>query len=51
MSVSYKSLKFVLCIQELDHFRYTLLIISLKHFPLSPYMCVKILSILYKIKK
>ena len=48
MSVSYRDLKPVLCIQELDSFGYTSLLDSLKPSPLSHCVCVrvKILSIL-----
>ena len=40
MSVSYRGLKSVLCIQELDPFGYTPLLVSLKPFPLFPCVCV-----------
>ena len=48
MSVNYRSLKLVLCIQELDSFGYTPLLVSLKPSLISPCVCVcvKILSIL-----
>ena len=39
MSVRYRGLKPVLCIQKLGHFGYTPLLVSLKHFPLSPCVC------------
>ena len=47
MSVGYRGLKPILCIQELDLFGYTPLSASLKPSHLSPYVCVrvKILSI------
>jgi len=40
MNVSYRHLKSVLCIQELDSFRYTLLLVYLKPSLISPYVCV-----------
>ena len=53
MSVSYRGLKPVMCIQELDHFGYIPLLVSLKPYSLSPCVCVcvcvKILNI-FKIK-
>ena len=36
----------MLYIQELCHFGYTPLSVSLRHFLLFPYVCIKILSIL-----
>ena len=53
MSVSYRCLKSVLCIQELDDFGYIPLSISLRPSPFSPLpVCVlKILSILKKKKR
>ena len=36
----------MLYIQELGYFGYTLLSVSLRPFPLFPYVCIKILSIL-----
>ena len=52
MSVSYKGLKSVLCVQKLGSFGYTPLLVSLKIFSSLPlYVCVKILSILQKKKK
>ena len=51
MSVSYRGLKFVLCIQDLEYFVYTSLFVSLKPSLLSPCVCVKILSIIWKKKK
>ena len=50
MSVNYRYLKPVLCIQELGPFGYTPLLVSLKPSTLSPCVCVKILSI-FKRKK
>ena len=52
MSVSYRGLKLMLCIQKLNSFGYTSLSVYLKSFSLPPCvcMCVKILSILKKIK-
>ena len=44
INVSYKSLKSILCIQELGYFEYTPLLVSLKPSLLSPFMCVKIYS-------
>ena len=41
MSVSKRGLKFVLYIQELGSFGYTPLSVSLRPFPLSPYVCIK----------
>ena len=49
MSVSYRGLKLVLCIQELGSFGYTPLSVFLKPFLLPPVrvcVCVKILNIL-----
>ena len=40
MSVSYRGLKHVLCIQDLGLFEYTPLLVSLKPSPLSPCVCV-----------
>ena len=53
MSVSYRGLKLVLCIQELGLSGYIPLLVSLEPSPLSlcVCMCVKILSILQKKKK
>ena len=42
MSVSYRSLKFVLCIQELDPFGYIPLLVSLKPSLISPCVCVRV---------
>ena len=41
----------MLCIQELDSFGYTSLLVSLRPSPLSPCMYIKILNILKKKKK
>ena len=50
MSVSYRGLKPVLCIKELDPFGYIPLLVFLKLAPLFPCVCVKILRILKKKK-
>ena len=44
MTIGYMT--FMLCIQKLSHFGYTLLSVSLRLSPLSPYVHVKIFGIL-----
>ena len=51
MSVSKRGLKSVLCIQELDHFIYTPLLISLKNLLLSSRVCVNNTYFSHKKKK
>ena len=50
MSVSYKGLKFVLCILELGPFEYTPLSVSLKPPPLSFCVCVLKYVVFFKNK-